>query len=196
MTRTIIFSTLLAALACVTIWFALRSGDFDKPASVSRSARPASVEARLARIPALPESHQPAIVRTKLDGFAQWLATTFPQAKAEFLGADCVAAPCLIGVRFSAKGLSSPADVRAVLAGVRGEIERRVGIRMSVVHSDEDSEGRDYLWMYGLPDELAVEHRETLRESAEQRYSLRMDPLRLPIEPHVPQSSEPGYTGG
>ena len=196
MSRSIIFTSLLAAIAVVAIWFAVRDREHRTAAPPAGVTPVESVQERLARVPALPPPHRAEVVRTKLDGLADWLVAAYPQAQTEFLGADCASPPCLIGVRFVAKGLASPADVRGLLHGVRSEIERRLGIKMSVVHSDEDTEGRDYLWMYGLPDELAVEHRETLRASAEQRYSRRMDALRPPIEQHVPDPGEPGYTGG
>lgn len=128
--------------------------------------------------------HRGETVQASLAGFSEWLIATYPAAEPTFLGADCASPPCLIGMQFTGERLTHD-EVRALLAGVPREIERRTGITMSAIHADEDDAGRHYLWMYGLPAELANDERETLRLSAEARYALRMDPLRKSSDPHV-----------
>lgn len=183
MSRPLLLGFLFVAMLGVAIWWGVRDRQ-GQPRAVpsggeasvahARAAAPSVPGAQglpeLARVPALPQAHGADAVQSKLDGFATWLTSTYAKAETEFLGADCTSPPCMIGVRFSAKGLA-PDEVRGLLRGVRAEIERRVGIKMAVVHSDEDVEGRDHLWMYGLPAELANEHREALRASAELRHA-------------------------
>jgi hypothetical protein len=122
-------------------------------------------------------AHQPKPVIAKLDKLDDWLRSTFAKAEPTLLGVDCGAMPCLIAVRFRSQALSGE-EQRALLAGVLTEVERRVGFAMAGVHSDRDLDGLDYLWMYGLPSDLAATEVEMLRTSAEARYTTRMDSLR------------------
>lgn len=190
MSRSLVLASCVLVLVGGLIATALSTRSSSEPVTPPTSRATLPVAPR--RSAELPPAHRAAAVRSSLAGFGDWLAASFPKAQPAFLGADCSSPPCMIGIRFDGAGLS-PAEVRALLGGARREIERRAGIAMTVIHSDQDASGRDHLWMYGLPAELASEPREQLRAAAESRHSSRMDPVRAPIEPHVPGMGEPGY---
>lgn len=197
----------LAVIAGVAIWWLTRGEPAQARESADRrvardvpmlrtSIPPGSPQGALPdlrELPALPPAHHTDKVRSAFDGFAEWLAATYPKAATEFLGLDCSAPPCLVGVRFNVKDMRGPEEIRALHEGVRGEIERRMGFPMATIHADEDVNGNDYLWMYGLPAELGDADRDLLRRSAELRHAVRMAPLAPPIEAAVPGPGEPGY---
>lgn len=182
MTMRFFVGSMIAALAVAMLWSHDEAPDKPRDAATShvrtRTGSPRSTAVTRTT------AHQGETVQANLAGLAEWLAATYPAAEPAFLGADCTSPPCLIAVRFTGKRLTHE-QVRALLAGVPEEVGRRTGIAMSVIHADEDNAGRDYLWMYGLPAELTNDERETMRQSAEARYALRMDPLREQSDPHV-----------
>jgi len=213
--RIMIVALVLAGAVAGTAWWVLRSDDAadakaeiaDAPTGVpTRRVAPAlSAQATTHTLPTrvlklefeeqLPEAYQPATVKAAVGDFGDWLATRYPGADAKFLGTDCSTPPCMIGLSFSDKGFSGAADLRGFYGDVRSELERRAGWPMAAVHADQDSNGRQYLWMYGIPGESGVELAQDLRDNAEQRHAARMDPLRAPTEPAIPGKGEAGYAG-
>jgi hypothetical protein len=188
MTRPLLVAAVATLLALVIWW--TRADTYRAPSvtapsgpDVSRAAIASYAAPKAAAHAAVPNTrsvtHQPHATDAELDDFGAWLTSTFPRAEPAFLGVDCTAPPCLIGVQFLTKDLSS-SEIGVLMRGVRTEVERRLGFAMAVVHSDQDREGRDYLWMYGLPADVSDEQRHALRSSAEARYSARMAPLRPP----------------
>lgn len=197
----------LAVVGGVAIWWLTRG----EPAQArERSGQPARHEVPMLRtplpvdsphgtlpdvgaLPPLPPAHATDKVRSAFDGFAEWLAATYPKADTNFIGLDCSAPPCLVGVRFNVKDMGGAEEIRALNDGVRAEIERRMGFPMAAIHADQDVRGNDYLWMYGLPAELGDADRDLLRRSAELRHTVRMAPLVPPTEAAIPGPGEPGY---
>jgi hypothetical protein len=176
--RAVIFGS-VAVLVALAIWWSGADAHTNQAAFATTS-----VTASPRRAPRLEYQAPPPTLN--LDDLDVWLAARFAKAEPTLLGIDCVAATCLFGVRYTAQALSHE-ELRNLLRDVRAEIERRVGFRMAVIHSDQDRDGRDYLWMYGLPADVDAEERELLRASAEARYSARMDPLRSTRSPPLEQ---------
>jgi hypothetical protein len=165
-----------------------------RPALPDPATLPPPAPPDLSRLPPLPAPHGDPAVQAALKDLPAWLAATYPDADATFLGADCATPPCLIGVGFASRPLST-VQIRALLTGVQAEIERRLGYPMTTVHADQDRTGRDLLWMYALPAELPGDARETLRASAEDRHAALLAPQRAPTPPSRPGPGEPGYVG-
>jgi hypothetical protein len=83
-----------------------------------------------------------------------------------------------------------PAQIWRVQAAAKAEVERRLGYSLGTVHLDEDQEKRQYLWMYGLPEEILLDSAPEAQRSAEDRYAVKMRGLKPVIEPPLVQAGE------
>ena len=137
----------------------------------------------------LTSSHQPDAIRTALGGVDDWLTETWPEANGAWLGTDCSAPPCLIGVRFEPP---EPDLHGAIATSWRDELEARLGWRPWGVLTADDGGGVQYAWMFGMPDELlggdAIDQRLALVASAGERFDRLME--REGIDPADPASAE------
>jgi hypothetical protein len=171
-------------LVLLAIWWSWRVDEGTPAAPPVAAAVQAPLRARPepqlapARLAHVAESDRGAALRASTTGLDDWLANRHPNARPALFDIDCSFAPCSVVVAYDARRASESRELHVLVRGVRTEVERRVGYRMSVVHVDEDAHGHGYLWMYGLPPELASDEREELRRAAEHRYSTWMDPVR------------------
>lgn len=138
----------------------------------------------------LPESHRPEALEPALKDMSTWLARHYPEARAEFLGVACEAPPCIVGLRYDAGGFREVEGLRAFLSEWRSEVESRVGWEMTSVSMDENAEGDQFVWMFGVPSELPAEEplRDELMRGAAGRQSVRMG--TAPSETPVPQEDQ------
>ncbi|HNH46385.1 MAG TPA: hypothetical protein PKY30_05080 [Myxococcota bacterium] len=139
---------------------------------------------------AFPKDYQPEQVQRALEGLPSWADSQYSGLQIEILGVDCSQAPCLVGMRFRVG--DDPAQVWRVQAAAKAEVERRLGYSLGTVHLDEDPEKRQYLWMYGLPEEILLDPALGPQQSAaaEDRYALKMLGLKPAIEPPLVQAGE------
>lgn len=144
-------------------------------------------------LPSISKSHRPSAIESTLEGYGEWLEATYPRFDTKFLGVDCDAAPCLIGLSFSESDITKVFEIRSFYLGCQQELERRLGWKLDYINADEDKSGRQYLWAYSLPPGLDNDRRQELITSADDRHTARMDPIRAAVAPPIPGLGEPGF---
>lgn len=140
----------------------------------------------------LPEAHRPDAYERALADLPDWLASTHAAAGAEFLGLDCAAPPCLVGVRYDDAGIPE-ADRWSFVTSTQAEVQRRLGFDMASMSVETDLQGREFLWFWTLPDlEGDAALRDEWMTGADARRSGHMAGLVAPLVEAEPQGGEPG----
>lgn len=136
--------------------------------------------------------HRPDALQQALADMPAWLSSLYPEANAEYLGTDCAAPPCLVGVAWEGSGFETPERMRAFVRDYQAEVEHRAGFPMAAVYMEEDRQGRQYIWMSGLPADLPADDplRDDLLAKAAERHHQRMAPLLPDILAAEAQSGE------
>jgi hypothetical protein len=192
----------LAAFAAVAAALLLRSDDDAgelgrgtdasvEPAGPQNPPSPAAPRATEGATPSgeaiefadLPSEHRPDTIRARMEGADAWLDDAFPGVRGAYVGVDCSAPPCLLGLRFEPGDLGEPGADGKIAISWREELTERLGWQPWGVLTVDDA-GVQHVWMYGLPDSLETPEgaadKALMVSSAAERFETRM--ARIGVE--------------